>query len=166
MAVGPGDQVMVPCRVSANPPIVSFQWFFNSSDNKVGLSLRMFEQAMFKTMKHNWCLADLVYETVINFSFRSLLICHPISLSATRLSAFSSLISIQRGTMGQCIVWPPTALEHNTLLAMFSLSGKVSLLRIPFSMLSNEMHWPTWFWWISNTQYTIHHIPGGNILLC
>ena len=34
MRVSQGDQVMVPCRVSANPGIVSFQWFFNSSDNK------------------------------------------------------------------------------------------------------------------------------------
>ena len=35
MAVSEGDQVMVPCRVSSNPPIVNFQWFFNSSSNKV-----------------------------------------------------------------------------------------------------------------------------------
>ena len=35
IAVGHGEQVFVPCRVSANPPEVEFHWYFNSSDNKV-----------------------------------------------------------------------------------------------------------------------------------
>jgi len=39
MAVSEGDQVMVPCRVSSNPPIVNFQWFFNSSSNKEFIDL-------------------------------------------------------------------------------------------------------------------------------
>ena len=29
------DQVMVPCRVAADPELLTFRWSFNSSDNEV-----------------------------------------------------------------------------------------------------------------------------------
>ena len=35
IAVGLGEDVSIPCRVSASPTNLQFQWFFNSSDNKV-----------------------------------------------------------------------------------------------------------------------------------
>ena len=35
MTVGLGEDVSIPCRVSASPTNLQFQWFFNSSDKKV-----------------------------------------------------------------------------------------------------------------------------------
>jgi len=39
IAVGLGEDVSIPCRVSASPTNLQFQWFFNSSDNKEFIDL-------------------------------------------------------------------------------------------------------------------------------
>eukprot|EP00090_Calanus_glacialis_P003293 TRINITY_DN12433_c0_g1_i2.p1 TRINITY_DN12433_c0_g1~~TRINITY_DN12433_c0_g1_i2.p1 ORF type:complete len:894 (-),score=128.32 TRINITY_DN12433_c0_g1_i2:185-2866(-) len=49
IAVGHGEQVFVPCRVSANPPEVEFHWYFNSSDNKEYIDLPISQYSTTKT---------------------------------------------------------------------------------------------------------------------
>jgi len=49
IAVGHGEQVFVPCRVSANPPDVEFHWYFNSSDNKEYIDLPISQYSTTRT---------------------------------------------------------------------------------------------------------------------
>jgi len=49
IAVSHGEEVFVPCRISANPPEVEFHWYFNSSDNKEYIDLPISQYSSTRT---------------------------------------------------------------------------------------------------------------------